>query len=270
MTPKVALTIAGSDSGGGAGIQADLLTFAAHGIHGTSAITAVTAQNTKLVSAVLALPADFVVEQVRAVLEDLGPAAAKTGMLANAEIVRAVGELAAAGALPPLVVDPVLVSTSGHALMEPDGVEAYRRDLLPHALVVTPNLHEAAVLAGRRRTDLDGEEAMGAVAESLRSLGPRWVVVKGGHLGGGAGAPDVVAGPDGIEVLAAERVSTHNDHGTGCTLSAAVAAQLALGTEPMEAVRRAKRYVQHALAGASDWRLGSGHGPIDHFAAPPG
>lgn len=271
MTPKVALTIAGSDSGGGAGIQADLLTFAAHRVHGTSALTAVTAQNTRAVTAVVALDPSFVVAQITAVLEDLAPAAAKTGMLANAAIVRAVADLAEAGALPPLVVDPVLVSTSGHALMEPEGVEAYRRHLIPHATVLTPNLREAAVLAGCALEDLSSEEAMAEVGHDLRRLGPRVVVVKGGHLldrgpGLGGTAPDVVVGPEGVEVVRRPRVETKNDHGTGCTLSAAIAAQLALGRAIPEAIVRARDYVQAALTGSADWQLGGGHGPLDHFS----
>ena len=272
MTPKVALTIAGSDSGGGAGVQADLLTFAAHRVHGTSALTAVTAQNTRAVTAVVALEPSFVVAQITAVLEDLAPAAAKTGMLANAAIVRAVADLAGAGALPPLVVDPVLVSTSGHALMEPEGVEAYRRHLLPHATVLTPNLREAAVLAGCALEELSCEEAMAEVGRELRRLGPRVVVVKGGHLVARDrrderdAAPDVVVGPEGVEVVRRPRVATTNDHGTGCTLSAAIAAQLALGRSIPEAIVGARDYVQAALTGSAAWQLGGGHGPLDHFS----
>lgn len=289
MTPVVALTVAGSDSGGGAGIQADLKTFAAMGVYGTSAVTAVTAQHTAGVLAVEAVSADLVVAQVHAVDEDLAPAAVKTGMLANPGIVRAVARLAAEGRLPNLVVDPVLVSSTGHSLMDEGGVAAYRRLLLPHAAVATPNLREAAMLTGRSLADLATVEAMAEVAEELRSLGTTTVVVKGGHLpaaaagpgagtdggcpGGGAdgGCPDVVAGPAGTRVLPAPRVATGNDHGTGCTLSAAVAAGLALGEEPAAAVSAAKAYVARALAGAAAWRLGRGHGPIDHFgwSAPP-
>lgn len=289
MTPVVALTVAGSDSGGGAGIQADLKTFAAMGVYGTSAVTAVTAQHTAGVLAVEAVSADLVVAQVHAVDEDLAPAAVKTGMLANPGIVRAVARLAADGRLPNLVVDPVLVSSTGHSLMDEGGVAAYRRLLLPHAAVATPNLREAAMLTGRSLADLATVEAMAEVAEELRSLGTTTVVVKGGHLpaagggpgagtdGGGPGAgadggcPDVVAGPAGTRVLPGPRVATGNDHGTGCTLSAAVAAGLALGEEPAAAVSAAKAYVARALAGAAAWRLGRGHGPIDHFgwSAPP-
>lgn len=275
VTPVVALTIAGSDSGGGAGIQADLKTFAAMGVFGTSAVTAVTAQHTAGVVGVAAIDPGLVVAQVEAVTEDLAPAAVKTGMLANPAIVEAVARLAAAGRLPNLVVDPVLVSSTGHSLMDEGGVAAYRRLLLPHAAVATPNLREAALLTGRALADLATTEAMVEAAEELRSLGTGTVVVKGGHLPAATGrpatgpdavgCPDVVAGPAGTEVLRAPRVATGNDHGTGCTLSAAIAAGLALGAPAPAAVAAAKAYVARALAGAATWRLGRGHGPIDHF-----
>jgi hydroxymethylpyrimidine/phosphomethylpyrimidine kinase len=264
VTPFVALTVAGSDSGGGAGLQADLRTFAAWGVHGTVAVTAVTAQSTTQVAGVMPLPAAFVALQVRTVADDLAIRAAKTGMLATAATVAAVADLAAEGLLPDLVVDPVLVSSTGHLLMEEAGVDAYRRLLLPRALVVTPNLREAAVLTGRRPESLASEEAMAQAAEEIRGLGPRLVVVKGGHAAV-AGAPDVVAGPDGVTVLPGTRVDTPNDHGTGCSLSAAVAAQLALGVDPLVAIAEAKAFVHRALVGAAGWRLGAGHGPIDHL-----
>ena len=264
MTPKVALTIAGSDSGGGAGLQADLKTFAALGVYGTSAVTAVTAQHTAAVLRAVPLDPDTVLAQVHAVLADLPPAAVKTGMLANPEIVKSIADVASRGLLPNLVVDPVLVSTSGHSLMDDGGVDAYRELLFPHALVATPNLHEAALLAGVDVVGLVTVEARMQVAESLRRLGPAIVVVKGGHLDDDS-STDVVAGPGGAVTLAAERVDTTNDHGTGCSLSAAIAAHLALGASPIDAVERAKSYVHQALLGAARWQLGSGHGPIDHF-----
>jgi len=269
-TPLVALTIAGSDSGGGAGIQADLHTFTAHGLHGTTAVTAVTAQHTAAVLGVVAMDPSFVVTQIEAVISDLAPAAVKTGMLASPATVAAVAEVASRGELANLVVDPVLVSTSGHALMEEGGLVAYRRLLLPHAAVATPNLREAAVLTGRTLADLATVEAMMEAAEELCSLGHGIVVVKGGHLGaaGGSeeeGSPDVVAGPEGTIVLPGSRVATRNDHGTGCSLSAAIAANLALGSTPLEAVTAAKEFVRQALVGATGWNLGSGHGPIDHL-----
>jgi hydroxymethylpyrimidine kinase/phosphomethylpyrimidine kinase len=266
VTPPVVLTIAGSDSGGGAGLQADLKTFAAHGVHGTCAVTAVTAQHTLGVRGVWALAPSFVVEQVEVVVADLPPVAVKTGMLANPAIVGAVADLAARGMLPNLVVDPVLVSTSGDRLMDEGGVDAYRARLFPWATVVTPNLAEAALLTGRAASELRTTEALTEVAEELRALGPVAVVVKGGHFGGDpAAAPDVVAGPDGTVVLEGRRVATTNDHGTGCTLSAAIAANLALGADPLTSATRAKRYVERALVGAASWRLGAGRGPIDHF-----
>jgi len=263
MTPPTALTIAGSDSGGGAGAQADLKTFAAFGVHGTCALTAVTAQNTVEVRGVVALEPAFVRQQVEVVLQDFAVRAVKTGMLANARIVSEVARMAAQGSLPQLVVDPVLVSSSGHRLMEPEGVAAYLGLLLPHALVVTPNLREAAVLGDTDVESLRTLEARVAVAERIRATGARYVVVKGGHLT--ESADDVVAGPDGVEVLAGARVTTRNDHGTGCSLSAAITAHLARGAAVPDAIGEAKDFVARALAGAAGWRLGAGHGPLDHF-----
>jgi hydroxymethylpyrimidine kinase/phosphomethylpyrimidine kinase len=262
-TPPTALTIAGSDSGGGAGVQADLKTFAANGVHGTSALTAVTAQNTNEVRGVVALEPAFVRLQIETVLADFAVGAVKTGMLATADIVSEVAAMADAGALPHLVVDPVLVSSSGHQLMEPAGVAAYLERLLPLALVATPNLRETAVLTGVPVQELASLEARVAAAEQVRSGGARWVVVKGGHLAGSA--DDVVAGPDGTHILEGERVDTRNDHGTGCSLSSAVAAQLARGSAVTEALGAAKAFVTRALAGGASWRLGAGHGPLDHF-----
>lgn len=262
-TPPTALTIAGSDSGGGAGVQADLKTFGALRVHGTCALTAVTAQNTAEVRGVVALEPAFVRQQVETVLDDFAVRGVKTGMLATAPIVAEVAALAAAGRLPRLVVDPVLVSSTGHRLVEPEGIEAYLELLLPHALVVTPNLRETAILSG---TDLESLAALStrvAAAEQLRARGARYVVVKGGHLS--ESAEDVLAGPDGVEVLPGHRVATGNDHGTGCSLSAAVAAHLARGATVPEAVAQAKAFVARALAGSAGWQLGTGHGPLDHF-----
>jgi hydroxymethylpyrimidine kinase/phosphomethylpyrimidine kinase len=174
-----------------------------------------------------------------------------------------VADLAAEGRLPLLVVDPVLVSSSGRALLSPDGLEAYLARLLPHALVVTPNLRETATLTGVDVGELADVTAMTAAAEQIRAGGPRYVVVKGGHLTDAA--HDVVAGPEGVTVLEAVRVVTGNDHGTGCSLSAAIAAYLAQGDDVLTAVRAAKAFVARGLAGAAGWRLGAGHGPIDHF-----
>ncbi len=263
-TPPSALTIAGSDSGGGAGAQADLKTFAAHRVHGTCALTAVTAQNTAEVRGVVALEPAFVRLQIETVLDDFDVRAVKTGMLANGAIVRQVASLAAAGRLPQLVVDPVLVSSTGQRLLEPDGVAAYLAELLPLALVATPNLREAAALSGVGVESLAASaSARVEVASQLRELGAQWVVVKGGHLT--ESADDVVAGPDGVKVLPGARVVTANDHGTGCSLSAALVAGLATGLAVPEALVAAKAFVAQALVGGSQWRLGAGHGPLDHF-----
>ena len=255
---KVALTIAGSDSGGGAGIQADLRTFAAHGLHGASAITAVTAQNTVAVVDYVALEPRMVVAQIDAVASDMPVAAVKTGMLANGAIVAAVAEAVARLRLPHLVVDPVMVAKSGDRLLDAAAEAAYRERLLPLAELVTPNLPEAEALLGRSVRTL---EAMTQAARDLHDLGPRAVLVKGGHL---EGAPlDVFFDGGRIETLAAPRIDTRNTHGTGCTLSAAIAARLALGDELVEAVRGAKAYLTEALRGA--YTLGRGAGPVDHL-----
>lgn len=264
MTPAVALTIAGSDSGGGAGVQADLKTFAAMGVFGTSAITAVTAQNTRAVTGVLPVPAHFVVEQVIAVLDDLAVTGVKTGMLGTAPVVAAVAELAAAGRLPHLVVDPVMVASSGARLLDVEAEHTYRELLLPHARVLTPNIMEAEVLLGRRITTLAEQHE---AAAALAALGPAVVVVKGGHavVGTAEEAVDVVFGDGRTYELRAPRTRTTNDHGTGCTFAAAVAAQLALGHDVASTLRTAKAYVAAAVAGGASWRLGGGHGPLDHF-----
>ena len=264
MTPYVALTIAGSDSSGGAGIQADLKTFAARGVFGASAITALTAQNTAEVRGVLPVPAEFVVSQVEAVLDDLDVRAVKTGMLATPEVVTAVAALAAAGRLPHLVVDPVMVASSGARLLEPSAEQAYVTELLPQAQVLTPNLHEAQVLLrGSITTLAEQREA----ARELGELGPALVLVKGGHAVADRGddAVDVLWDGTRLHELTAPRVPGTNDHGTGCSLASAITAELAQGQDPVAAVRAAKEYVAGALAGAVHWRLGSGHGPLDHF-----
>ncbi len=264
MTPLVALTIAGSDSGGGAGIQADLKTFAALGVFGASALTALTAQNTTGVTGVHAVPAAFVVAQVDAVLADLPVATVKTGMLATAEVVEAVAGLAAAGRLPSLVVDPVMVASSGARLLEPAAEWAYAQLLLPYARVVTPNLYEAQVLLHREITTLAEQRD---AAKALAQLGPAHVLVKGGHAVRDAGAEAVDVLWDGTDLveLRGPRVPGDNDHGTGCSLASAIAARLALGDDVPTAVSAAKAYVARALAGSAAWSLGAGHGPLDHF-----
>jgi hydroxymethylpyrimidine/phosphomethylpyrimidine kinase len=255
---KTALTIAGSDSGGGAGIQADLRTFAAHGLHGASAITAVTAQNTVAVVDYVALEPRMVVAQIEAVASDIPVAAVKTGMLANRPIVEAVAEAVARLRLPHLVVDPVMVAKSGDRLLDAAAEAAYRDRLFPLAEVVTPNLAEAETLL---RRPVRSEEAMGQAARDLHALGPRAVLVKGGHLPGDP--VDVFFDGRRTEQLRAPRITTRNTHGTGCTLSAAIAARLALGAETLEAVRGAKAYLTEALRGA--YTLGRGAGPVDHL-----
>jgi hydroxymethylpyrimidine/phosphomethylpyrimidine kinase len=257
VNPPVALTIAGSDSGGGAGIQADLKTFATHGVFGTSAITALTAQNTATVRAIEPVPPDFVAAQLEAVLDDLPVAAVKTGMLATPTTVATVAGFAAR--LPNLVVDPVLVSSSGAALFADGARNAYLDLLFPHATVVTPNSREAAVLTGRPVATVDDAVA---AARELGRAGPRWVVVKGGHLDADGDAVDVVWHDGGVEILRAPWVDTANNHGTGCTFAAATAARLARGDDVPTALRAAKSYVHRALTGAADWRLGAGHGPL--------
>jgi hydroxymethylpyrimidine/phosphomethylpyrimidine kinase len=262
VTPAVGLTIAGSDSGGGAGIQADLRTFAAFGLHGASAIAALTAQSTVEVRAVLPTPGPFLRDQIETVLDDLPVAAVKTGMLATAENVAVVAELAAAGRLHNLVVDPVMVSSTGARLLDPDAEAAYVELLLPHAVVATPNSREAAVLAGVPVEDLAGQDR---AARALAAAGARWVVVKGGDQDG-PDAVDVLAGREGGTVhLPAARILTTNNHGTGCSFASAVAAGLARGDDPPSAIHRAKAYVHAALLRGSSWHLGGGHGPIDHL-----
>jgi hydroxymethylpyrimidine/phosphomethylpyrimidine kinase len=263
MTPPVALTIAGSDSGGGAGIQADLKAFAALGVFGTSAITALTAQNTQGVRGVHPVPPEFVVAQVNAVLEDLPVAATKTGMLATADIVRAVAELAAAGRLPRLVVDPVMVASSGDRLLEPAAERLYVDALLPYAMLTTPNLWEAEVLLGRSIRTLADQHA---AARALGELGPA-VVVKGGHAVRDTPdeAVDVVWDGTTTYELRSPRVDTANNHGSGCTFASATAAGLASGADLPTALRAAKDFVGRAIAGGAAWRLGQGHGPLNHF-----
>jgi len=255
---KVVLTVAGSDSGGGAGIQADLRTFAAHGVHGTSAITAVTAQNSVAVLDWVALEPRMVVAQMEAVASDMDVAAVKTGMLATAAIVSAVAGAIERLRLPLVVVDPVMVAKSGDRLLDRDAETAYRERLLPLATVVTPNLPEAEALLGRPvRTLVEMREA----ARALRAMGPRAVVVKGGHLEGDA--VDVFWDGERLEDLPAPRIDTRNTHGTGCTYSAAIAARLALGEPPLDAVRGAKAYLTEAIRGS--YSVGRGHGPVDHL-----
>ena len=254
-----ALTIAGSDSGGGAGIQADLRTFAAFGVYGASAITAITAQNTIGVRAVHDVPAAVVAAQIDAVLDDIGADAVKTGMLSNREIIETVADRLRAHAVTALVVDPVMVAKSGDRLLREDAVSALRVLILPLAAVVTPNSPEATVLSG-----IDVVDATSAreAARRIHDLGPAMVVVKGGHLGGDT-SDDLVFDGRTFEVLSGRRIATRHTHGTGCTFSAAICACLARGLAPLEAVREARTYVQGAIEHAEP--LGVGHGPVNHL-----
>lgn len=257
---RIALTIAGSDSGGGAGIQADLKTFQRFGVFGTSALSLVTAQNTVGVQEVHLLPTALVAAQIDSVATDLRPHATKTGALGAASIIETVAAAVERHRLAPLVVDPVMISKHGDGLLDADAVDALRRRLLPLATLLTPNLHEAAALAGGAlRTEAEMREA----ARELLALGPKAVVIKGGALGGEE-AVDLFY--DGVEFqrLASRRIETKSTHGTGCTFSAAIAARLALGDPLREAVAQAKAWIQRAIAAAP--RLGSGFGPVDHSA----
>lgn len=269
MQPLSVLTIAGSDSGGGAGIQADLRTFSAFELHALTAITAVTAQNTLGVDAVATIEPDMVAAQVHSVVADFEISAVKTGMLASPATIERVAILAREGLLPHLVVDPVLVSSSGHALMAEGGVEAYRESLLVFAEVVTPNLREAALLGGVDVRDIKSHDDMVALAHVILAFGPMYALVKGGHFAESSPletrAPDILVGEGEVFIFNAARVETRNDHGTGCSLSAAIAAGLAFERSVPDAARDAKSFVLAALTSAADWKLGSGHGPIDHL-----
>ncbi len=258
--PAVALTIAGSDSGGGAGIQADLKTFAAHGVYGLSAITAVTAQNTVAVTGVQEIEPAMVSAQIAAVVSDFPVGAAKTGMLSSVAIIQAVAKAVDRHGLR-VVVDPVMVAKSGDRLLRPDAVEALREELLPRGVLLTPNLPEASDLTGLPVAD---ETQMRAAGEKLLEMGARAVLMKGGHL---PGDEIVDLFLDGRRVVSfrGRRIRTRATHGTGCTLSAAVAANLALGREMLEAVKRAREYLRTAMLRAVP--LGSGHGPLGHLPA---
>ncbi|RYZ37036.1 MAG: bifunctional hydroxymethylpyrimidine kinase/phosphomethylpyrimidine kinase [Myxococcaceae bacterium] len=263
MTPfpvPIALTIAGSDSGGGAGIQADLRTFSFHRVHGTSALTAITAQNTRGVTRVDLLPPEAVTAQVSAVASDMRVDAVKVGMLAQRGIIDAVADQLGGLPVGPVVVDPVMVSRAGSQLIDDAAVAALRARMLPLAAILTPNRHEARLLAGM---DIETLEDMREAARRIHALGPQAVLVKGGGMQGALRGTDVWFDGKRLETLAVEPVETPNTHGTGCTLSAAIAARLALGSTPLEAVRLAKDYVTSALR--YPLAVGHGNGPIGHF-----
>ena len=256
---RTALTIAGSDSGSGAGIQADLKTFAAHGLYGTSVITAVTAQNTTGVTAFEAVSADLVTAQMEAVMSDIGAHAAKTGMLANAAIVEAVASAVEALEIPWLVVDPVMVATSGDSLLDDEAVCAMKSELLRRAFVVLPNVLEAEALSGIK---ILSEEDRRHAARRILALGPSAVIVKGGHIPSVDIVDLLYDGHRYVEFRTA-RVPGRSTHGTGCTFSAAVTSQLALGRGLEDAIPLAQSYVAEAIRHAPDF--GRGHGPLDHF-----
>ncbi|TAK22157.1 MAG: bifunctional hydroxymethylpyrimidine kinase/phosphomethylpyrimidine kinase [Chloroflexota bacterium] len=259
MKFATAMTIAGSDSGGGAGIQADLKTFSALGVFGTSAITAITAQNTLTVTAIAAMGPSLVRAQIEAVLDDIGADAIKTGMLANSGIIDTVATVIAERAISTVVVDPVMVAKSGVRLLDPDAVATLRERLLPRALIVTPNLPEAEVLVGR---ELPSERDVRDAATAIVRLGARYVVVKGGHRDG-ATVTDLLHDGDRFWEFTAPRITTSSTHGTGCTFAAAIAARLALGDDVPAAVSTAKEYLHAAIAAARP--IGHGHGPVHHF-----
>lgn len=257
----IALTIAGSDSGGGAGIQADLKTFAALGVYGTSALTAITAQNTIGVTAVQALSADLVTAQIEAVAGDMKIDAVKTGMLANSAIVEAVAAAIQSLDLPSVVVDPVMIAKSGDRLFDEEALAALRSELLPRARVVTPNVPEAEVIAAMRITSLDDARE---AARRIHKLGAASVVIKGGHLPGDE-AIDLLFDGRTFAEYRTPRIDTRNTHGTGCTFASAIAAYLALGHTLPEAVGKAKEYVTGAIRHGLP--IGQGHGPLNHFWA---
>jgi hydroxymethylpyrimidine/phosphomethylpyrimidine kinase len=261
-TSPRAMTIAGSDSGAGAGIQADLKTFWAFGVYGTSVITAVTAQNTIEVAAIAEVPEEVVIAQLDTVFEDIGASAVKTGMLANRAIIENVVDRLEAWGPKFLVVDPVMISKSGAPLLQPDAIRTLANELLPHATIVTPNVPEAEVLSKRK---LESPDDIREAARAIHALGPQLVIIKGGHLSGPA--VDLVFDGESFTPIEGERIETRNTHGTGCTFSAAITALLAHGIEPLEAIRLAKRYIEAALVHSCS--IGAGHSPVNHAAPLP-
>jgi len=256
----IALTIAGSDSSGGAGIQADLKSFAAQGVFGASVLTALTAQNTLGVQSVHEVPPEFIAAQIDAVCADFQVHGAKTGMLASAEVVHIVAQKIQQWDLGNLVVDPVMVAKSGSILLAAEAIHALRTQLLPLALIVTPNIPEASVLCGRH-LDEESDEDLKNAAKEILQMGSRYVLIKGGHRNGDA--IDILFDGTHFESFSATRIETKHTHGTGCTLSAAIAALLAKGQQVPQAVENAKKYITAAIAQAPG--LGHGHGPLQHF-----
>ncbi len=262
MTTAIAVTIAGSDSSGGAGIQADLKTFGALGVYGASVIAALTAQNTQRVTAIHDVPADFIAAQIDAVFSDLAVDAVKIGMLSRTAAIEAVAEGLDRHKAKNIVLDPVMVATSGDRLLASDAVAALKRALIPRALIITPNLPEAAALLERAIATTEAQ--MEEQARALLDFGARAVLIKGGH-GDSVEAVDLLVDARHVIRLAATRIATRNTHGTGCTLSSAIAAGLAKGLGLADAVRAAKDYVTAAIAAAGTLKVGHGHGPLHHF-----
>jgi hydroxymethylpyrimidine/phosphomethylpyrimidine kinase len=262
MTTPIALTIAGSDSSGGAGIQADLKTFAALGVYGASVITALTAQNTQGVSGIHQVPADFVTAQIDAVFSDLAIGAVKIGMVAELAVIGAIADGLKKWQPKHVVLDPVMVATSGDRLLKADAVDALRSTLIPQASLITPNLPEAAALLDQQVAA--SESAIADQGRRLLALGPRAVLIKGGH-GQGAESTDYLVTAAATIPLVAPRVATRNTHGTGCSLSSAIAAGLAKGDEMDTAVRNAKAWISAAIVAADRFAVGHGHGPVHHF-----
>ena len=262
MTTPIAVTIAGSDSGGGAGIQADLKTFSALGVYGASVIAALTAQNTKGVTGIHDVPPDFITAQIDAVFSDLDVRAVKIGMLSQPAVIEAVAAGLDRWKAKNVVLDPVMVATSGDRLLNPDAIDVLKRVLIPRALVITPNLPEAAALLDEPLAR--NEDEMLAQAGRLRDRGAQAVLIKGGH-GDSAESVDMLVLASSFTRLATPRVDTRNTHGTGCTLSSAIAAGLAKGLDLVAAAREAKVYVSDAIAASNRLTVGSGHGPVHHF-----
>lgn len=258
----IALTIAGSDSGGGAGIQADLKTFSALGVYGSSAITALTAQNTRGVQAIHNAPPEFVAQQIKSVLSDFDVRAIKIGMLSSAGIIHAVADALASYPRIPVVLDPVMVAASGDPLLEASAMDALRQRLLPIAVLITPNLPEAAMLLGQAIAST--EEEILRQGQDILLLGAKAVLIKGGH-GSGPESTDFLISPQSVTRFAVPRIATDNVHGTGCTLSSAIAAGLAKGFPLPQAVEEAKAYITAAISASSRLKVGHGHGPAHHF-----
>lgn len=259
---KKVLTIAGSDSGGGAGIQADLKAFAARGVYGMSVLTAVTAQNTIGVQGVFELPAKFVAQQIDSVMQDIGADVWKIGMLGNAEIIHVVADRARQYHVKQLVLDPVMVAKSGDSLLKTEAQEALVKELVPIAYLITPNMHEAQILTNRTITNI---AEMREVAIAISNMGARYVIIKGGHLPTTMQAVDVLYDGLATTEFSAPWVNTPNTHGTGCTFASAIAAELAKGSAIVDAVRIAKEYLSATLRAAVEFGIGHGHGPLNHF-----